>query len=119
MELLINGLMREGARRDRLEAKLFGGARMMQGLSDIGQKNSEFASRFLQHECIKVVNSDFGGERGRRILYSPVSGRARQVYLGASNIEQIEPRFSAPVSDSVGDFELFALSPLPARRQPR
>src|SRR4051812_24075597 len=35
MELLLNGLMREGAQRDRLEAKLFGGARMMSGLSDI------------------------------------------------------------------------------------
>ena len=31
MELLINGLMKQGAHRDRLEAKLFGGARMMGG----------------------------------------------------------------------------------------
>ena len=36
MELLVNGLLRQGAQRDRLEAKLFGGARMMRGLSDIG-----------------------------------------------------------------------------------
>src|SRR5262245_18951865 len=35
MELLVNGLMKNGARRDRLEAKLFGGAKMMDRLSDI------------------------------------------------------------------------------------
>ena len=46
MELLLNGLMRQGAQRERLEAKLFGGARMMQGLSDIGAKNAAFAKTF-------------------------------------------------------------------------
>src|SRR5262249_19029290 len=50
MELLINALLQAGARRDRLEAKLFGGARMMKNLSDIGAKNSVFASEFLRQE---------------------------------------------------------------------
>src|SRR5579863_8593818 len=40
MEFLVNGLMQQGAQRDRLEAKLFGGARMMRGLSAIGRKNA-------------------------------------------------------------------------------
>jgi chemotaxis protein CheD len=82
MELLMNGLMREGARRDRLEAKIFGGARMMRGLSDIGQKNAEFARSFLRREGIRVVGGDVGGDRGRRLHFWPVSGRARQCYLG-------------------------------------
>ena len=81
MELLINGLMKQGAHRDRLEAKLFGGARMMGGLSDIGKKNAEFAERYLEHEGIAVVGKDLGGERGRRLQYWPVSGRARQAYV--------------------------------------
>lgn len=50
MELLVNGLLQAGARRDRLEAKLFGGARMVAGLSDIGQRNAEFAETFLARE---------------------------------------------------------------------
>ena len=45
MELLVNGLMKKGARRDRLEAKLFGGAKMMERLSDIGKLNASFAER--------------------------------------------------------------------------
>ena len=71
MELLINGLMQQGAERERLEAKLFGGARMMRGLSDIGKKNAEFAERYLRHEGISVVGKDLGGERGRRLQYWP------------------------------------------------
>lgn len=46
MELLVNGLLKAGAARERLEAKLFGGARTVKGLSDVGQHNIEFARRF-------------------------------------------------------------------------
>ena len=66
MELLVNGLMQLGARRDRLQAKLFGGARVVRGLSDIGRKNGEFAERFLRYEGIAVASQDLGGEQGRR-----------------------------------------------------
>ncbi|PSJ50132.1 chemotaxis protein CheD [Mesorhizobium soli] len=81
MELLVNGLLARGAQRQRLEAKLFGGARTLEGLSDIGALNAEFAKGFLRHEGIAVVGGDLGGERGRRIEYWPVSGRARQALL--------------------------------------
>jgi chemotaxis protein CheD len=105
MELLVNGLMQQGAQRDRLEAKLFGGARMMRGLSDIGRKNAEFAERYLRHEGISVVGRDLGGERGRRLQYWPVSGRARQSYVAAGvGIDESET-FKAPPRG--GDVELF------------
>jgi chemotaxis protein CheD len=81
MELLVNGLMRQGAHRDRLEAKIFGGARMMRGLSDIGKKNADFAKRFLTHEGIRLLGGDIGGDRGRRVDFWPVTGRARQSYI--------------------------------------
>ncbi|HEY1941057.1 MAG TPA: chemotaxis protein CheD [Roseiarcus sp.] len=107
MELLINGLMQQGAQRERLEAKLFGGARMMRGLSDIGRKNAEFAERYLRHEGISVVGKDLGGERGRRLQYWPVSGRARQSYVatggGVEEIEVVKPL--APPRG--GEVELF------------
>jgi len=104
MELLINGLMKQGAHRDRLQAKLFGGARMMGGLSDIGKKNAEFAERYLKHEGIAVVGKDLGGERGRRLQYWPVSGRARQAYV-TGGID--EKPIKSPLSRNVGDVELF------------
>lgn len=47
MELLVNGLLRIGARRDRLEGKLFGGARLLRGLTDIGEFEFGFRREFL------------------------------------------------------------------------
>jgi chemotaxis protein CheD len=100
MELLLNGLMRQGAQRDRLEAKLFGGARMMNGLSDIGAKNAAFAKRFLVYEGIRIVGGDSGGAQGRRIQFWPVSGRALQSYIS----KVTEP---PPPRPSAGDVDLF------------
>ncbi len=107
MELLVNGLMKQGAHRHRLEAKLFGGARMMRGLSDIGLKNAEFAERYLKYEGIKLVGKDLGGQRGRRLQYWPVSGRARQSYVDAgAGIDDLAI-IRAPANRSYGEVELF------------
>jgi chemotaxis protein CheD len=105
MELLLNGLMRQGAHRDRLEAKLFGGARMMSGLSDIGKKNAEFAKRFLAYEGIKIVGGDMGGVHGRRIQFWPVTGRALQSYI-AKVVDPPPSRVVAPRSHA-GEVDLF------------
>ncbi len=104
MELLLNGLMRQGAQRDRLEAKIFGGARMLCGLSDIGAKNAAFAKRFLAYEGIKVVGGDTGGERGRRLQFSPVSGRAMQSFI--SNVVDVMPPKAQPRLVA-GEIDLF------------
>lgn len=107
MELLVNGLLKKGARRERLEGKLFGGARMMEGLSDIGAKNAVFAKRFLQNEGIRLVAENLGGDRGRRVEYSPVSGRARQSLLSGTS-PVITPISTAPSRlPAAGSLELF------------
>ena len=41
MEKLINELLGRGARRERLETKVFGGGRVLPGLTDIGRRNAE------------------------------------------------------------------------------
>lgn len=78
MELLINGLLRLGASRERLEAKLFGGARMTAGLADIGAKNVAFAQAFLADEGIPVIAESVGGVLARRIHYHPALGTVQQ-----------------------------------------
>ena len=47
MELLINGLLKKGARRDRLEAKIFGGAKTIATFSNVGEQNAAFAMQLL------------------------------------------------------------------------
>jgi chemotaxis protein CheD len=107
MELLVNDLLKQGARRDRLEGKLFGGARMLEGLSDIGAKNAAFAKRFLMNEGIRIVAEALGGTRGRRVEYFPVSGRARQILLSEHTCAKISVQ--QPVRPRVvdGALELF------------
>ena len=110
MEVLINALLSSGARRDRLEAKLFGGARMMQKLSDIGAKNAAFATEFLRQERIACHGDSLGGEQARRIRYWPVSGRAKQLLLGnnAADVFAREIKTAAvPAPASDGDVEFF------------
>lgn len=105
MELLVNGLLRSGARRDRLEAKLFGGAKTMNGLADIGARNASFAEQFLRNEGIRLIGGSLRGDQGRRIQFWPVTGRARQILLLANEFpppEKIDPH-----SVSSGGVEFF------------
>src|SRR5205085_2658445 len=57
MELLINQILKLGGRRDRLEAKVFGGGNVLQGfmLSNVGQQNAEFIVEYLNLERIPIV----------------------------------------------------------------
>lgn len=105
MELLINGLLKKGAMRHRLEAKLFGGARTMRGLGDFGAANASFAQEFLRRESIAIVGSSLGGEAGRRIQFWPATGRVRQKIVQATEDPLPIPATAPPVFG--GELELF------------
>lgn len=109
MELLVNGLLRRGANRKWLQAKLFGGACMMKGLTDIGHLNAAFAERFLQAEGIVMVGGSLRGDRGRRIQFWPGTGRARQTFLAGQQDAALHAELQAPpkLSPASGAVELF------------
>ena len=109
MELLINELLRNGGRRERMEAKLFGGARMFGGLSDVGASNAAFAEKFLRDEGIPVVGGSLGGFGARRVQYWPSTGRAQQRTVTDTNeVARLKtPPKPVPVVQDDGDLELF------------
>jgi chemotaxis protein CheD len=110
MELLVNALLRAGARRERLEARLFGGARLIDGLTDIGSQNAEFALRFLSAEGITHVGGSLRGEHGRKVQFWPVSGRARQSLMerDSAAVFDVEKRIRpAAALPEAGTVELF------------
>ncbi len=110
MELLVNGLLRRGAQKGRMRAKLFGGARMIKGLTDIGELNATFAEKFLREEGISLVGGSLRGEQGRRIQFWPVSGRARQVLLAKETEQILQAERTRPLprpAPSSGAVELF------------
>lgn len=77
MEILINELLKMGARRERLEAKVFGGGAVMEQMRqlNIGERNAEFVLRYLDTEQIPVLAQDLCGDRARRVNYFPRTGQ--------------------------------------------
>ncbi|SHK31961.1 chemotaxis protein CheD [Desulfatibacillum alkenivorans DSM 16219] len=72
MELLIGDLIKKGARRDKLQAKLFGGGKVLKFRKydgNITGSNIRFATKYLELEGIPQETSDLGGKQGRKILF--------------------------------------------------
>lgn len=114
MELLINQLIKLGARRSHLEAKVFGGGNVLAGLTvtDVGARNAAFVMDFLATEKIRVYAKDLVGSFPRKIYYFPATGKVLVKKLKSmhnSTIVERERSYrdrlqSTPVS---GDVELF------------
>ncbi len=81
MEKLINDILVHGGRRERLEVKAFGGARIGPDTTAIGSRNADFVEAYLSAENLRLCASDLRGDRARRLAYLPVSGRAFVVEL--------------------------------------
>jgi len=77
MEMLLNELLKAGARRERLEAKVFGGGAVLANMTmlNIGDRNADFVLRYLQMEQVRVAAQDLRGNLPRRISYFPRSGK--------------------------------------------
>jgi chemotaxis protein CheD len=78
MELLIGELIKLGARRNHLKAKLFGGGKILtfrRDDGDVTESNIRFARKFLELEGIPTVNEDVGGNKGRKIMFHTDTSR--------------------------------------------
>ena len=77
MEILINDLIKMGARRENLEAKVFGGGNVLPGLTvaNVGERNAEFVLRFLATEKIHVAARDLVDNFPRKVYYFPKTGK--------------------------------------------
>lgn len=78
MELLINQMLKIGARRETMQAKVFGGAQVMAGFTsmNVGEKNTKFVLDYLATERIPVVSQDVLDIHPRKVCFFPVSGKA-------------------------------------------
>ena len=113
MESLINDLLKLGARRERLEIKLFGGGQILAGLTDVGGRNIQFVRSFMAMEGYKVAAEDLGGTQPRKLIYFPASGRVklrklRQVETRIiSHHEKLYLASLGKTAETGGDVELF------------
>jgi chemotaxis protein CheD len=112
MESLVNGLLKLGARRERLEVKLFGGGHILNVGIDVGERNIEFARRFLKTEGFSIVAEDVGLNVPRRVVYFPTSGKVRVKHLRTLECREIAQREQQYLRKTVdkpatGEIELF------------
>jgi chemotaxis protein CheD len=112
MEHLINAILKSGGRRVNLRAKLFGGAKVLNQVSDVGQKNIDFALAYLEQEEILIESSDIGDIYPRKVIFEPCSGRAfvkRLDNLHNDTIIRRESDYSSEIykKEVSGDVELF------------
>jgi len=97
MELLINGLLRQGAGRGSLVCKLFGGASMGNHSGRIGKSNIAFAKSFLEAEGIPVLAESIGGIEARRVRFWATSGRAKLLIVPRiENDPELQPGKAPP-----------------------
>ena len=72
MEMMINSMMKLGARRNYLQAKVFGGGKVLEvAHNNIAGANIDFALAFLKMEEIPVLSKDVGGKEGRKLFFFP------------------------------------------------
>ncbi len=78
MEALMNAMIGRGARKNRMQAKLFGGGAVVASLSGtgVGERNVQFAREWLAREGIAVTASDLLGTWSRKVIFDPVTGDA-------------------------------------------
>lgn len=87
MELLIDHLVHLGGRLPYLEAKVFGAGRVINGVTDVGERNAEFALRYLEQREIPVTAVDVGDIYPRKVYFAPATGRAFVRQIRSAPIE--------------------------------
>ena len=114
MEHLINEILKNGGMRKNLEVKLFGGGKVLSHMTDVGQRNIDFALEYIRTEGLKLLSEDLGDRFPRKIQYYPATGKARMKKLRKMHNSTIIAREEEYMHDidqtqaqATGDIELF------------
>ncbi len=91
MELLINEMLKLGARRETMQAKIFGGAQVMHNFTtmNVGERNTTFVLNYLHTERIPIVSEDVLDIYPRKVVFFPVTGKAMVKRLAHAHPETL------------------------------
>jgi chemotaxis protein CheD len=114
MELLINQLMKMGASRANLEAKVFGGGNVLQSMStlNVGERNAKFVRDYLHNEGIRVLSEDLMDTCARKVYYFPKTGKVlvKRLTTVVPSIVNIEKDYAGTLKTTnqhAGEIDLF------------
>ncbi|MBY0238586.1 MAG: chemoreceptor glutamine deamidase CheD [Burkholderiaceae bacterium] len=114
MEILINDLLKGGAKRENLEAKVFGGGAVLKGFTaiNVGERNAAFVQNFLKNERIRIVAEDLNDIYPRKVYFFPRTGKVLVKKLMQTHNDTLVKRETEYASrlkkqPVAGDVELF------------
>jgi chemotaxis protein CheD len=114
MEVLINQLLRNGAKRENLEAKIFGGGNVLRSFTtnNVGDRNAAFVKKYLKDEGIKVTGEDLLDIYPRKVYYFPKTGKVLVKKLKQLNnytLVKREQAYSSKLrtNEVAGEIDLF------------
>jgi chemotaxis protein CheD len=112
MEHLINLILRNGGKRKNLEVKLFGGAKVIATLGNVGDRNIEFVMDYIDTEALNLVSHDLGDIYPRKINYFPNTGKVKMkkikdLHNDTILLRETQYRSSIKNTDVTGSVELF------------
>jgi len=124
MEVLINQLIKMGAKRNNFEAKVFGGAAVLRGFTanNVGETNAAFVLQYLKTEKIFVAAQDLLDIFPRKVYFFPRTGlvrikRLRNVHNDTLIKREAEYDKKLHASPMEGDIELFGELPKTKQRR--
>lgn len=114
MEVLINQLLKLGASKQNLCAKVFGGGSVMSGFQsfEVGERNAKFVLDFLKTENIKLVAQDLLDIWPRKVYFFTGTGRVlikklRSMHNDTIVKRETEYQQKLKKTEVAGDVELF------------
>ena len=104
MELLINEMLKRGASRMTMEAKVFGGGQVIAGMNtmNVGERNTRFVLDYLQTERIPVVSKDVLEIYPRKVCFLPASGKAMVKRLAPAHVDTLLAQDRAAAQRAAG-----------------
>lgn len=114
MEVLINQLLKAGARRENMEAKVFGGGNVLRGFTtiNVGERNAQFVRDYLRAENMRIVAEDLNDVHPRKVYFFPRTGKVLVKKLKQLNnytLVKREQDYASRLKTTAvgGDVELF------------
>jgi chemotaxis protein CheD len=114
MEVLINDLQKAGAKRENLEAKVFGGGNVLRGFIaiNVGERNAQFVRNYLRAENIRIIAEDLNDIHPRKVYFFPRTGKVlvkKLMQMNNNTVVNREQDYATRLhSSSVsGEIELF------------
>ncbi|MBI3230213.1 MAG: chemoreceptor glutamine deamidase CheD, partial [Burkholderiales bacterium] len=102
------------ARRENMEAKVFGGGAVLRGFTaiNVGERNAEFVLKYLKAEKMRITAEDLNDVYPRKVYFFPRTGKVlvkKLMQVHNDTLAKREQDYASKLKTNTvsGDVELF------------